>query len=180
MELISFGFRISVVLLIIFYFSAYLRLSDNADVPAILAEKTYVYFIGPHESFSTWLSRSNESLFSTYGYNTFTSFFKLLGVSSQQGHYQKFVDSQTNIFLLYRGLLQDFGVLLTGLYSVTFICNYGDANYHKTPFFISTIKASICMMIYLFISPFIYTTFLFGFILSNVLQITITQGVKKA
>ena len=66
-NLIILGSKVGVFLLFIFYFSAYLRLSEGADVAALLKEKTYVYFIGSHESLSTWLSDSQEPLFTTYG-----------------------------------------------------------------------------------------------------------------
>ena len=158
-KLMIFGAKITFFMLLIFYFSAYFRLSDNADVEALLIEKTYVYFIGPHESFSTWLSRSHESLFTSYGYNTFTSVFKLLGVSTQQGHYDKFLDSQTNIFLLYRGLLQDFGLILTGVIVIglSYLANYSDAYLHRLPGLVIAAKASVCMLLFLFISPFTFT-----------------------
>ena len=174
------GAKATALILVIFFFSAYFRLSGNADVNSILIEKTYVYFIGAHESFSTWLSRSNESFFTSYGYNTFASVFKLLGVSSQQGHYEKFLDSQTNVFLLYRGLLQDFGLILTGLFIIllSYISNYSDAYFHRIPGIVLSIKASVCMLFFLFISPFVYTTFFIGFVLSNVLQKTIYQRVN--
>ena len=179
-KLMIFGAKITFFMLLIFYFSAYFRLSDNADVAALLIEKTYVYFIGPHESFSTWLSRSHESLFTSYGYNTFTSVFKLLGVSTQQGHYDKFLDSQTNIFLLYRGLLQDFGLILTGVIVIglSYLANYSDAYLHRLPGLVIAAKASVCMLLFLFISPFIFTTFLVGFVLSNVLQKTVYKRVQ--
>lgn len=181
-KLILLGSKVGIFLLFVFYFSAYLRLSEGADVTALLKEKTYVYFIGPHESFSTWLSDSQEALFTTYGYNTFTSFFKLLGMTSQQGHYEKFVASQTNVFLLYRGLLQDFGPVLTGVFLVglSYLANYSDSYSHRLPGFVIVVKGAVCMLLYLFISPFIFTTFLIGFVLSNLLQKTIYQRVSFA
>ena len=180
LKFILTGAKATVLILVIFFFSAYFRLSDSADVNSILIEKTYVYFIGAHESFSIWLSRGNESFFTSYGYNTFASVFKMLGISGQQGHYEKFIDSQGNVFLLYRGLLQDFGLILTGLFIIflSYISNHSDAYIHRIPGIVVSIKASVCMLVFLFISPFVYTTFLVGFVLSNFLQKTIYQRVK--
>jgi len=178
-QFVIFGMKVGTTVLLVFYFSAYLRLSEGADVLTLLKEKTYVYFIGPHESFSTWLSYSEDSLLTTYGYNTFASVAKLFGAASQQGHYEKFVDSQTNVFLLYRGLLEDFGLVFTGFFLVTlsYFANYSDAFSHRFPGLIVAVKASVCMVLFVFYSPFIFTTFLVGFILSNILQTNISQRV---
>jgi len=171
-KLMTLSVKTLVIISFVFYFSAYLRLLDNDNALEVLIEKSYLYFVGGHEAFAMWLNQSTEEIFSGYGFNTFTAVFKLFGVEDQSGHYTKYVNSGSNIFLLYRGLLQDFGFLFTSIFLalISFLANAGDGYKHQFPGLIYLTKAAICMLLFVFYSPFLFTTFLFGFLLSCLLQ----------
>lgn len=180
-KLLALCFKSLLIIFIVFYFSAYFRLLDNANALEVLVEKSYLYFVGGHEAFAMWINKSRGEIFSSYGFNTFTALFKLIGIEDQSGHYTKYVHNGSNIFLLYRGLLQDFGFFFTSIFLIiiSFLANSGDSYKHSFPGLIYLTKAAVCMLLFVFYSPFLFTTFLFGFLLSCVLQKKIYRRIRR-
>ncbi len=157
--------KITLILIPIFIFSAYFRLTATDDVIPILIDKFLSYSVAMYFAFSHWLSDAN--LFSAgLGYNTLSTFYKIFGIEYSQGHYTALLNTpfgETNIYTILRGLIEDFTVigamfffLISGVAFKKFDSNPSIYNYMIARFL-------GLMILYFFYSPFFFTTVFFGY-----------------
>lgn len=133
---------------------------------------THVY------SFSDWFDSYlyNYSIFSyvtpqenTYGFSTFMAVFKAFGdktyvPAGYYGEYYHFSDQlRSNIYTIFRGLIQDFGVIGTFLYMAVTGCLFSWI-YHLI---LSRPKSSLAIAAYICMWGYIYTSFIISIMVWN-------------
>ena len=149
----------SVLAAAIFLFSAYMRLSGSNAVLVghVLREKAGVYLVAGHEALAGWLWRSGADD-TPIGFYTFTFAFKMLGTRVQQGLFNPVATGfgDTNIFLVYRGLVVDFGLVGAALF--VFGTGFAIARIDAPRPSIGTMWIGVCascMVLYPLVSPFL-------------------------
>lgn len=103
----------AIVALALIVVVGYARVAGDANaLREVFFEKLPSYTLAAYGAFLAWL-QSVRYFDYAVGYNTFTFAFKLMGFSVPQGMYGNVVTAvgPTNLFLIYRGLLADFGVV---------------------------------------------------------------------
>jgi oligosaccharide repeat unit polymerase len=166
------GFVVTgLILFVVFFFSAYFRVSSSDNAFTIVTEKVYGYSTGGHEAFLTWFNLNYTTTQLDFGINTVGFVYKAFGYTMPQGHYERITAEQSNIFLIYRDLFQDFGLLigLSVFFAISFAINYGSKFELNRPATI-LVKMSLVIFFFLIVSPFYFTTFGMGFVFCALLQ----------
>lgn len=169
----KYGFLCIGVLILIFLFGAYFRVAGKENILLTLIDKFYVYTIAMYQALFIWMGSENSYL-TTYGFNTFTSIFKLIGDTSSQGFYLP-VHTQfgwTNIYTNIRGLLSDFGIIITILFYMTFGFLLRLYSFSKlTPMSYFFVRIILFFIIFILYSPFLFFTVFLSIIFSYLLII---------
>ncbi len=94
----------------IFVFAQYGRVYQEDNAWQIVGDRAYNLFLGGHFAFLSWLD-SPKFGGHVFGSGMFAFVDKLLGVEFFQGNYEEISTpvGYTNIFLWYRGAIEDFG-----------------------------------------------------------------------
>lgn len=162
----------------------YARLRGTPDaLHVVLFEKVPGYTIASHGALLEWLKTADPTY--ALGFNSFTFAFKLLGANVPQGMYELIDTSvgETNVFLIYRGLIDDFG--LVGAALLLFAFGFS-IMYHsiKTPGPLGYLFLRVALLLVLFppLSVFNFTTVAAGFFVSYLLVMweQVTWGVTAA
>lgn len=96
----------------------YLRHSGNFLFSEEFNKIITSYFIGPFSAFSIWFDNSRTELLD-FGSNTFSSIFRLLGISSQKhGEFVNISGVSTNVYTIFKHLINDFSLFGTYIYSI--------------------------------------------------------------
>ena len=146
------------------------RVSESQINPlAIVLDRFSRYTFTPYAVFMSWFNEWDETLY--YGAKTFASIFELFGVEVTQGFYLRYyIDNSnfTNIFTIYRGLIQDFGMIGSSLLFIFFgYFTYVSEN-KKLSFFEDIILKSIFLLLMFPLTSPLYSTSLFlGLTLSS-------------
>lgn len=168
------------LLSIIFFTSAYMRLTDDDAVIEILFNKLLVYTIAMYQAFYVWMSDYSLDTI-TFGFYTFTPVFKLFGYEVTQGLYPLVATDfgSTNIYTNLRGIIADFSIvgpcilfLFAGIY-VKFLTH---SKLDKANYFV--LRFLILMIIYIIYSPFFFSTVLTGWVLSYFIVI-VTSDIRR-
>ena len=136
------------------------RVTESATNPlAIVIERFSRYTIIPFAVFMSWCNEWDQSLH--YGAKTFASIYELFGLDVIQGFYSRYyIDntSYSNIFTIYRGLLQDFGIALSSIIFIFFgykVCLY---EIQKTRLLDDMLIKIILMLIFFPLTSMMYST----------------------
>jgi hypothetical protein len=150
----------------LFLFSAYFRLSNADVIGDVLGEKASIYTLAGYEAFARWLQQPPGDV-KPFGYYTFASVYKLIGMSVPQGFYESVSTTfgDTNIFFVWRGLVADLGII-GGALSVA-VLGYVVARtdtvvIEATGGWVGIL--SLIFVLYPIISPFIFSTFSAAFV----------------
>jgi oligosaccharide repeat unit polymerase len=167
----KYGFFIILSMSVIFFTSAYMRLTDGDAVFEILIHKLLVYTIAMYQAFYAWMNDYNfDSI--DLGFYTFTPIFKMFGYEVTQGLYP-LVETDfgsTNIYTTLRGLVADFSIIgpcILFLFSGFYVKLMTHTKLNKINYFL--LRFSILMMVYVIYSPFYFSTVFVGWMLSYVL-----------
>ena len=90
------------------------QISFNTEIERIVIS----YFIGPYSAFSLWFD-SNQHLNFEMGANTFSSIFRILGLSPQTyGEFVLLNGVMTNVYTIFKHLVNDFSIFGTLIVSL--------------------------------------------------------------
>jgi oligosaccharide repeat unit polymerase len=157
------------ILLSIFTFSAYYRVSGDDDaVNIVFLEKLPQYTIAAHDDFSRWMTTYHNEDWS-FGYYTFAWMYKIFSGefnTGVQGTYDLIITpfGESNIYTYIRGLITDFGVV--SAYSFFFYIGFSVRRYddHRmgwwSYFFL---RLFLWMYIFFVISPYYFVVSTVGF-----------------
>jgi len=172
-QYLAISFLFVILLGIIFFYSAYIRVANEEDVAEILLSKLSVYFAAMYEALLLWMSATSE-YGSDYGFNTYASIFKIFGTQVNQGFYL-FINTtygETNIYLNLRGLLSDFGFTITALLFMVSGFFIKNATYYKVSVIgYLFVRVLLFHLLFLLISPFVFFTLLAAVVFSWILLI---------
>lgn len=180
-QYIKYIFIVVLLLFLVFLFSAYGRLSENENMVELLIEKIAIYTLAMYQAFLLWF-RSSIILGGDLGFNSFTFIYKIIGVDVDQGFY-KLIDTDfgsTNVYSVLRGLLADFGVVITTFFYFTagFLINfYSKVRMNLISYFF--VRFFCLMIVFLLISPFSFFTYFCGFLLSFFILVLINHDKKN-
>lgn len=181
-QLIKVYFYIFILLMAIFSFSAYYRVSTNDDAINIVINKLGIYTLAMYEALFSWMQGNSSGYGSGNGFYTFAGVFKMFGVEVQQGFYgltnTRF--GNTNIYTSIRGFLSDFGLFGTSFlfmligFITTVFC------FHKLNFFTYNLLRFIYFLfLFCLFSPFIHFNTFVAYIISGLICSTIPIGFFK-
>lgn len=168
---------ILLILLAIFSFSAYGRVSKNDNVLDIILEKLSGYTIAMYDALLIWSKTYNFTNIK-FGLNTFTFIPKLLAFEFKGGYYE-LVETRygdTNIYTFVRGIIEDFSLLsIFAFFIMGLQINW--LNSKKNPKKISIILNLWVINLFLFplISIFNFTVYFIGYMI-----FTLLVNFKKA
>ena len=159
----------AVLVLGILLFTMMLRIG-KVDIATfeIVTDKFMSYAFGGIQSFDRWLSFGRDNIEYSAGVQTFMGFFQALGiVHRKQGVYTFLPGTSSNVYTLFRGVIEDFGVL-GGLVFVAVCgcfagyCSEGIRCSVSLPVLPVVTTVGICFFfIYGYIiSPWIYSSFI--------------------
>lgn len=166
-------------LLLIYFFSAYMRVVNSDNPIEIAFMKLGSYTIAIYEALMIWMRDSSDSYGTTSGSMSFSSLFKLAGITFPQGFYQ-LVDTRfgsTNVYTSIRGLLSDFGLMVTCCFF--FIQGYVIRLFAYNPLSglsYQLTRILLFMLMFTLISPFVYFNITLAFILSGLIISGVTIG----
>ncbi len=146
----------------IFLFSGFFRLSGTDVADGVLQARAANYLLAGHEAFVQWLPQAARTHGEPVGFHTLAFLFKLFGVDVAQGFYDPVEThfGDTNIFLVYRGIIADLGIVGAGVFVVGmgyFIALLDTPQPHAAAFLLGSV--ALCLVLYPFYSPFIFSTF---------------------
>lgn len=158
-------------LMVVFTFSAVMRIYDEDDVAGILSSKVASYTIAIYEALFIWMAGERD-FWGGYGVNTFASIYKFFGYKASQGFYEPVLTSYgyTNVFTNIRGLISDFGLFGAALFYI--LIGYSVVSFSRARLgSLGYLFMRFIMYIFMFplLSPFIFTSVLAGFVLSYLL-----------
>lgn len=119
-------FKVTLVAIVVvsgFIFTMLFRLgSINSQNIQIVLNKFLVYSFGQIPTFDYWLGNYHGTVEYGFGSNTFIGIFNVLGLSERiQGVYSEYVNVEgfsANIYTVFRGMIEDFGVMGSVLFFV--------------------------------------------------------------
>lgn len=162
----SFGLFLSIMI-----FSMMLRMGDSSfSTISIVLQKIIVYAFGNIQSFDIWLSRYYWMQDYSFGAMTFLGISNVLGVVQRvQGVYTALLGTSSNVYTVFRGIVEDFGII-GGIIFISlqgFFLRIAINSIHSSynPF----ISVSVAMAIFFFflygmiISPWTYLSFIVAF-----------------
>lgn len=167
----------SAVLAAVFVFAAYMRVYSSSNPWETVAQKVPIYTIAMYEALLGWMHSVDNYQWS-FGYNTFTAFYKILGSDVRQGFYDVTPTGYgaTNVYTTLRGVFDDFG--LPGAVIVYSGMGYLFMRYQKkalSPFSYLVLRLAVFFFIFVLYSPFIFSTCLAAFLLSYVILIRFSK-----
>lgn len=113
-KLVIIIFSIVVLLFIITFFSMMLRIGTiSAKTAQIVTKKYLIYAFAEIQSFDLWFSEytSNSSL--SFGKQTYVGIINALGLTERiQGIYYTLPGASSNVYTVFRGIVEDFGNIL--------------------------------------------------------------------
>lgn len=98
------------------FFSMMLRIGTiSASTAKIVAQKYIVYACGQVQSFDVWLGHYYDAFAEkTLGQYTFFGVLNTLGIATrEQGIYSSLPMTSSNVFTAFRGMIEDYGILLS-------------------------------------------------------------------
>ncbi len=100
------------VLFVVFLiFLMFLRVGDfSQSMQIVIFNKFFIYAFGETINFDGWFSMDKGIDYLDWGRNTYMAILKPLGVVRVQGVYKESLFGYGNIYTVYRGVIQDFGV----------------------------------------------------------------------
>jgi oligosaccharide repeat unit polymerase len=173
---------------LLLFIVGFLRVANKSyALEIVLLQQVPSYTISAYEALLVWLQSFSHSDYS-FGYYTFASFFKILGVYVPQGLWEGVSTSfgETNLFLIYRGMLEDFGII--GATCLMFVLGFAIVQGSLgRPSFIRYLflRFALLMVMFPLYSVFIFSTVSAAFVLSFVLVVLdrlyhLRQGVGAA
>ncbi len=167
------------ILLMIFSFSALMRIQNSENIFEIFVEKFLGYTLAIYDAGLIYLTTHSDIVPMGYGNDTMTFIYKIFGYNFQGGFYDLVATNfgETNVFTIFRGLIYDYGIIITLLIvfaSSLFINFYS----RKKMGFIGFMYLRCFLYCYftIIISPFQFTTAAVGFIFAG---FTIYYGLKN-
>ena len=150
---------------VVFVFAQYGRVFQEDNAWQIVGDRAYNLFLGGHFAFLSWLD-SPQFGGHMFGSGMFGFVTKLFGNEFAQGNYEEIATpvGTTNIFLWYRGAIEDFGKLFL-VYPV--LCGYTSrALSARTPsrFEVLILLFGVQLILYPFYSTLYFTVFSLPFI----------------
>lgn len=154
-----------IILLPIYFFSAYGRVAHNDNALEIAFNKIGAYSIASYDALAIWASnfKHNEM---NFGSNTFGIIKKIYGQEKVIGAFE-FVDTEygpTNIYTLSRTLYQDFWFFSAFIWffmGYSIIKLFGSKlNSYNTYLYLSFLP----LLIFIFFSPFYFNSYFLGYI----------------
>lgn len=153
------------------YLSFVLRIGENDDsIRQIIINKIGVYAVGHIQGFDTWFDRSDHDTMGL-GIYTFRAISSKLGLlTKEQGVYSMMAGSCTNVYTPFRDLIEDWGpyasmVWILGSSIICSICYHTIlSNGAKTRISQFVLVTNMFGFLY-FISPWVYTTYFFVFLI---------------
>lgn len=118
-KLAVIGCYLLTLLMVIFIFSAYFRVSHKDNVLEILFIKLLVYTIAMYDAFYIWF-QAQPYVGNGFGFSTVAGVYKIIGHEVPQGFYTLSFTAYgpTNIYTNLRGLISDLGLVLSFLFFV--------------------------------------------------------------
>lgn len=152
-------------------FSMVLRMgSVNLSTFSIALQKVIIYAFGNIQSFDIWFSRyyGDESNF--YGMMTFLGIADTFGLMERvQGVYVALLDTSSNVFTVFRGIVSDFGMLggiiFTAFLGFLFRISVNSIHKSNNPCISITFAISVLFFFTygMIISPWTYLSFIVAF-----------------
>ena len=171
---IFLGITALIILLVIFYFSFYLRIGKSSvNVFGIILEKMYIYIFGHIQGFDIWFSNRKVDISSWgLGSNTFFAIpYKLGLVTRIRGFYEYEFGSSTNVYTYFRAMIEDFGYIFSiiilfalGLY-IKYLSNAIIRDRKKIVARQWILSVLMFYIFYMYMSPFIFTSFYISFLI---------------
>ena len=154
-------------------FSMVLRMgSVDLSTLAMAFQKIIVYAFGNVQSFDIWFSRYAGDESNLYGMMTFLGIADTLGLIERvQGVYSSLMDSASNVFTVFRGLISDFGILggMVFVALLGLLLRVAVNSIHKSfnPCISATFSISVLFFFTfgIFISPWTYLSFIVAFLI---------------
>ena len=178
MKTVRVGIGLLAILLVIFLFSAYGRISDKEDrIAEILLMKIPAYTIAMYEALLIWMQTNSDQYASYYGSATFASVFKMFSIEFKEGFYYPVSTTygNTNIYTNIRGFLSDFGLIGSSILMAFFgymVSLYSRRN--MTFFSYNVVRLIMIILIFCLFSPLIHFNTLCALLLSGI----VIAGVK--
>ena len=142
-----------------------------------------VYAFGQMKAFDEWFPKRNPEY--TLGVSTYMWFFNRLGlVNRVQGVYGYASSIRTNVYTVFRGIINDFGIWGGQLYIVLrgmvggYICQkYESSNRFSILNFTLLVSSYLFVLYGFIISPWIYTTYALTYVFF-ILVMSVTHHLK--
>lgn len=163
---------VACLLFFLLYISFVLRIGMNENnIFEIIVNKLSIYTFGHIQGFDVWFSKN--MLYNThlgFGSNTFLAISSRLGIQTkQQGIYDFITESCTNVYSPFRGLIEDFGPLLS-LFLIAvlgFLCSYYFykicSSKRENIFYQFVFSIILFSNVFFMVSPWVYTTYYITF-----------------
>lgn len=179
LRMLKYSFIFVFVLVSIWGIVQFGRVSESQNNPIVIVfERFSRYTVTPYAVFMNWANEWDQSLH--YGSKTFAGLADFLGIEVVQGFYPRYyVDNLnfSNIFTIYRSLLQDFGILVSSIIFVIFGYIINAYQFLKDNFFTDIVAKIALMLIFFPLNSMLYSSTLFvGFILSSLLIISLNNN----
>lgn len=169
-------------LLIVYSFSAYMRVVNATNPVEIAFMKLGSYTIAIYEALVIWMRDFSDSYGNFHGLMSFSSLFKIAGITFPQGFYE-LVDTRfggTNVYTSIRGFLSDFGLTLTCCFF--FMQGYVIRLYSYnllSGLSYNLVRLLLFMLMFPLISPFVYLNITLAFLLSGIMISGLTYGRRS-
>lgn len=169
------------------YISMLLRIGDlSSQTREIVNKKFSIYAFGHMQAFDLWFSNYGLSNEYTYGEYTFLGIFSSLGIAiRKQGVYDFIGGASSNIFTVFRGIIQDYGIM-GGLLFMIILGLIGGHSFHnvlninKSSVANKVILAATYFFIFhsMFSSAWTYTSYILLFPLFALYLLITKEGSK--
>lgn len=153
----------------------------------VIVNKFLIYAFGEIQAFDCWLSSNYKNITYSLGAQTFTALFMLVGLATRkQGVYSLMPDSLGNVYTLFRGLIDDFGLfgslLFVSISGVLMGILFERLRYSKKiPSFALACLIGI-QFFYLYgyiISPWVYSSYIVSFVIFYIfIKISYYNNIK--
>lgn len=172
-KIIIWSIIVIILLLFILFVSMIFRTGEYGDnIVEQIKIKFITYGFASFSAFDNWLINSQKEPY-TFGRYTFYSIFNLLGIATRkQGVYDLIGEGvvKTNVFTMFRGNIQDFGIIGTFLLYLFFgfISAYSKNKFCKnsSPLAGCILALAIFTIFYgIIISPLTFSSYMFSFLI---------------
>lgn len=152
-------------LLVLFLFSAYLRVYEDAEAITIVTHKIAEYSLAMYANFDWWFRTSWNY---TFGCGMFAGVCKIFGYTLPQGIYELVVGEygESNIFTVLRSMVEDLTPIGAAIFFLifAFLCKKFDQyKISYLSFWGFLLRNMALILLYVFYSPFVFFAAVVGF-----------------